>query len=620
MTIREKNEQAFEASFHKGYFGAYKKLQEEREITNCCIEIAETGEEIICCLRNGRKWRLNSIYEPERAAELYALRYTDIRDYAPIGVFGLSDGRTIRALLKYCNETQTIIVYEPDVEIFLLAMRTFDLSDLISNVRVFFVIDGLNQGMHDQILSSAVMYQNRGLITHCILPNYDVLYNEKCNAHIEKLLYFLKLETLKKNTELQFATRFADNIFYNMPYLLKGSSLREMQKAFAKLDLHGIPAIIVSAGPSLDKNIKQLKNVEGKAFIIGVDSALKALVREGIKFQLAVSIDPRKNPDVFDDDRVNDFPYLVESYSLPLIAQRNRKRLIFEAGYGFKTFDDIIQKRTGKILGELKTGGSVATDALSLAIDLGFDTIILVGQDLAFTDGRGHVSGFEKSEEANRAHVESRELAEVDAYYGGKILTDVQMASYLEWFEMRIDENKEYVTFYNATEGGAMIHGATPITLENATKQLCVKKMQFDDIIMQLPDAFTMDEQEVLLAEMKGIVSKLGELEEQLQDGIEAYQKLIYLEQNRLQRSPEYREVLVKVKEINHIEETSPYMSILKLYAKKSEYAATTDIYEAEEMSVEEIAKRGMQLLKGYIEGCSKCKAQIEEILLSYSS
>lgn len=44
-----------------------------------------------------------------------------------ICVFGLSDGRAVRELCKMCNGTQKMIVYEPDHENFILAMREFPL-------------------------------------------------------------------------------------------------------------------------------------------------------------------------------------------------------------------------------------------------------------------------------------------------------------------------------------------------------------------------------------------------------------------------------------------------------------------------------------------------------------
>lgn len=615
MGVREKNEAALTKKFRKKYYESYQTLQ-QGEIRNCSVETCENNQKMICCLREGRKWRLNSIYEPERAAKLYAERYADMRDFALVCVFGMSDGRIIREIKEQCNGTQTLIVYEPDVEVFLTAMREFSLEDIIEDNDIYIIVEGINTGDINTLFENIVTYQNRELMMHCILPNYDILYQEKCAAHIEQMLYYSKSEAFKKNTEVQYAARLADNILYNMPYILKGSSVYDLKKTFLAMDLGDIPAIIVSAGPSLDKNIRELKKAEGKAFIIGVDSALKALVREGIQFQMAVSVDPRKNPDVFEDERVNRFPYVLANYSIPMIAEKNRNHLFFEGGYGFETFQRVIRGITGKKLDSLKTGGSVATEALSMAIDLGFRTVIFVGQDLAFTDGRGHVSGFEKSEEADKAHVAGRALTEVEAIDGGRVMTDLQMDSYRQWFEMRIAENQDRMAFYNATEGGAKIHGATAISLAEAIERFCTIEKDFDKIVADIPPAFTEEEQQKLICELLTAVESLEKLEEKLQMGVKAYERLVELEHANMQSCMEYRQVLQNIAEANRIEENETYMGIIKLYAKEAEYDAASDIYVAEDLSVDEIADRGKQLLEGYIVSCRTCQKQMKQILI----
>lgn len=113
----------------------------------------------------------------------------------------------------------------------------------------------------------------------------------------------------------------------NLPALLEGASVEGMQTYFGEhLDTE-VPAIIVSAGPSLDKNIRMLKRAKGHAFLIGVDSALKALLREEIRPDIAISIDPGKNPELFTDDRLNELPFVVAGFSLPMIVRKNRSRV-----------------------------------------------------------------------------------------------------------------------------------------------------------------------------------------------------------------------------------------------------------------------------------------------------
>lgn len=614
MSIRKKNEQALK-KFQKEFYKNYEENISRKSVEHCVIECCENNENIICRLVEQREWRLNSIYDPDQAAALYAERYREIADYAVLCIFGLADGRAVRRLLENCNGTQMVFIYEPDWEVFLAAIEFFDLSDIIENEQVYLNVKGINEKDIPSLLENLISFQNRTLMVNSILPNYDILYTEDCQNYIEKLLYYSKSEAFKKNTEVECAARFGHNILRNLPYILKGSSVEQLEQTFRNMDLSDTAAIIVSAGPSLDKNIKDLKKADGRAFIIGVDSALKALVREEIHFQMAVSVDPRKNPDVFADERVNCVPYALASYALPLIVECNQRKLFFEDGYGFSVFEKMISTETGKALGTLRTGGSVATEALSLALDMGFKNVILVGQDLAFTGGKGHVSGFEKDAATDKAHVDGRAKVRVEAIGGGVVETDLQMDSYRKWFEMRIEEAKGSTKVYNASAGGAHIAGAEEITLSEALERLCKKEIDYDAIVASIPPTFTDEEQRHLAGVLMDSEHELQRLEQRLKDGVAAYDALIHLEDCNETHTPEYKDLLQKVYEINGIEEQEPYMNLIKLYAKGAEYDAAGDIYVAEDLSVRDISMRGKRLLEGYLEGLCKCRTEMKEEL-----
>ena len=53
----------------------------------------------------------------------------------------------------------------------------------------------------------------------------------------------------------------------------------------------GVPAICVSAGPSLDEAIGELKQINHHALIIACDSAVNALVNSGITPHVVVTVD-----------------------------------------------------------------------------------------------------------------------------------------------------------------------------------------------------------------------------------------------------------------------------------------------------------------------------------------
>lgn len=72
----------------------------------------------------------------------------------------------------------------------------------------------------------------------------------------------------------------------------------------------------------------------------------------------------------------------------------------------------------------LSVGGSVTSEAFQIASYLGFRKIILVGQDMAFTNGISHTEGIEKAFGDNDEYIQSRTLMDVECI-DGKILKTV---------------------------------------------------------------------------------------------------------------------------------------------------------------------------------------------------
>ena len=85
----------------------------------------------------------------------------------------------------------------------------------------------------------------------------------------------------------QFAGRYLLNTLTNVPVIARESNVTEL---FGLMT--GVPAMIVAAGPSLNRNIEDLKAVEGRALIVAVDTAVRPLLTAGVQPHLAVSVDP----------------------------------------------------------------------------------------------------------------------------------------------------------------------------------------------------------------------------------------------------------------------------------------------------------------------------------------
>ncbi|RMH25252.1 MAG: DUF115 domain-containing protein, partial [Planctomycetota bacterium] len=134
--------------------------------------------------------------------------------------------------------------------------------------------------------------------------------------------------------------------------------------------------------------------------------------------------------------------------------------------------------------GAIRAGATVAHLSYYLARHLGCDPVVLVGQDLGFTDnlyyGDGaaihavwapELNAFRSLEmlEWERVARMRRQLRRVPAADGGEVYTDEQMATYLAQFNrVFLEDSRKGLTVIDATEGGAAKACALALPLDEA--------------------------------------------------------------------------------------------------------------------------------------------------------
>lgn len=534
-------------------------------------------------LGDGYFYRKYSLYDRKLAGRTFAEQFVNSKPYSTLVVFGddeVANNELIHILeaddtkTLYCVTTET--AGTPEVE---------------------------------EKLSSIINVHNRELVQIVSLPNFDKIYENEFNELKGRVDYYIKLETFTKNSGIRDASEIGKNILANIEYILNGSSVNKLIERFKSEEFNEIPAIIVSAGPSLDKNIKELKKAEGKAFIIGVDSALRSLLENEIKVDLAVSVDPAKHRQPFEHEKIRELPFIFKINSPNFAVKENKNKIFFEDGYGFKYYSEMLMSVADIELGETKTGGSVANNAFSLAVDLGFKKIIFAGQDLAFTGGKSHVTGFVNKEVSLR----NKSIPGMTkAIGGGMVETSIQMSFYREWFEKRILELEGAIEVINATEGGAAIKGTREMSLEAAIKENCIKEFDFGSVISSVEPILSEEKQQDIHLRLNSMKAELDALENKLESGIRDYQKLIEFEKFGKGNESEYRKLINRLGEINRLDEEVALLDFTRLFYKEGEEGITDDIYTGEGLSVTDIARKGEALLKSYIKGVENCRVAIE--------
>ena len=113
-----------------------KEIISEDKADRVRVKKSDSGKKILAIERNGYIWNLNSRLDPEGAADLYAKRY-EIKPFYKYFIFGLSDGLVVQKILDKCDESNALIICEPNAEIMAEAFRQYDLEEILLDKRVW---------------------------------------------------------------------------------------------------------------------------------------------------------------------------------------------------------------------------------------------------------------------------------------------------------------------------------------------------------------------------------------------------------------------------------------------------------------------------------------------------
>lgn len=447
------------------------------------IEIVDSrvGIPTVRVLSPTGKWIfLHSSVDPRNEARKIADN-ASIEPGKVIVVYGFALGYFVEELLEKVDERNPLVVIEPDVDLFYTAMRTRDLRHLIGSERIYIFIGKSTQKMHDRFMAiyDPVKYNE---IVMTGLVGHQTVYADFYSQVMQSIKAVVNIKLLNLVTLINMGPEFVSNTILNLAQYCNHPGIASLFGRLADK-----PVIIVSAGPSLNKNIHLLKEAKGKAAIFAVGTALKALNKWGIEPDLVFSIDPQllNYEKHFKGVNMKSTALVAEIQSHYMILE-NFPGAIFVSGGTeiLKWFGESIEQK-----GTTQSGGSVAHNAFTAAYKMGANPIILVGQDLAYArDGHSHASGTNYEDNVYSGG-ENLNYFYVKANDGGQILTDRSFYQFLNFFQLWIEKypEREYI---NATEGGAYIQGTKLMDLRDVLDQYCQKTFNIKEIINEVQDSF----------------------------------------------------------------------------------------------------------------------------------
>lgn len=615
-TIYEENVKSFEIKYNS----IYKYLTDNENnslhnINDVLWDISASREDIMAVNRNERLYYLNSRYADEEFAKNWIKQFEDDNYKTLYIIFGLSNFRYAKELLKKIGKDNIVLLYEPDKNIFIKAIEVVDITEIVKSDNVVLCIDGINNELFGDFV--AIVLADYGLMRitkYCCMPNYDELYIEIWRNVIKSIKEKYQNVIISRNTEILMASEFIKNIINNCKDIVRQYSVVQLELRFKQIDnIEEIPAILVSAGPSLDKNIDEIRKAKGKAFIIAVDTALKTLLKKNIIPDIVITIDSHKPPILFMHTKFKDIPMVVcdcSNYELYVLHQG--KRFYFAETESYMSY--IYNEGTGGRLYSTETGGSVANNAFSLINILGFKKIILVGQDLAYTGKKFHTTDAYGESDKNVLE-DYNKYFEVEDIYGGKVYTESNMDLYRKWFESQIIRYPR-LRVIDATEGGAKIEGSEIMTLKEAIEQECKTDIDFEKIIAELNRPITDEKADEILQEIDNIPDALLAEKDKLKKYRRKYEKLEELSRKGKVAGKEFNKLVEDINEITEYIDNKELLKLAKVYEKNTEFEVLGNVYHTKENikdEIRDISNNGIKLIEAYIDGIDSLITDLEK-------
>lgn len=598
MTLYEKNMECLKQMRPE----IYEKLKGYIiDIQSILCGDALDGEKFLAVSKDNEIIPLNSTYHPSHEAERYVAQYDELSAETVLFMYGFSNGFIIRKALEKNCPVQSCVVYEPSVEIFVKVLEEYDVTDLIRNTELLIFIRKINDELLEKTLYDIMNYRNWKLFQFSIVPCYDRLFAKDCKEILKMFTNVHEYKHMEMNTLIRFAQSGVKNEVKAMKWFMNCHALEQYKNKFPE----DMPCIIVAAGPSLEKNAEVLRRAKGKALIICVDTALPFLLKKDIIPDIACTIDAQKGTTYFMDTRLKDIPIMVSTDSdYRALEQIGDVKPIYIAAVN--DFFQRLFKDKGYNVDYFDGGGSVATVSFQVAVGLGFHTIILMGQDLAFSDDKAHAGMGEVTKE----DLDSK-LMMVDAYNGGQILSRVDFKHYIDWYNLKIPELTDRLII-NATEGGAKLKGAVQMTLNDVVNNYCNKCYDMNAFINSGSHVWeSYEEKKQLYDEIKKKYAEFKQLEKKITDGICLTDRAILLLKRGNYSLKELTQIDKKLKCLTDTIGTNEGTIILVKRMIDTEVTLTDDLHKAE-ANLDQESIRLYNKMKKYLSDMQKA---LEEIL-----
>lgn len=298
-------------------------------------------------------------------------------------IFGLGMGYCLEYIQKQDIRYRKVLILEPFNNIFREMLKIRDFGHLLRKRDVSITIFNDVQKIMPQIMGQVMSSKKVKFLYHL---SYRSIFKE-IYQEISKLFMNEKRAFISNTATMdRFLNEWTENQLISLAKNQASASC-----------LHGkfknIPAIIISAGPSLEKRIDEIKEIQDRALIIAPGTGARICHQKGINAHIATATDSQKHEASF--FRNSSIKVLVGSYRLHPEVDRVFPHNFLRINLHNDLIAHYFHRYFSLPFDVINDQASVSSVAVELAIKLGCNPIILVGQDLCFYDNKEH-AGEEK--------------------------------------------------------------------------------------------------------------------------------------------------------------------------------------------------------------------------------
>jgi hypothetical protein len=211
----------------------------------------------------------------------------------------------------------------------------------------------------------------------------------------------------------------------------------------------------------LREELPVIKKYRDKFFFFAVDSALPYLMSENVIPDAFICIEADKPMRFFEDERCKEIPLFTRINSTYKLMKKHTGKKIFGFDDGFM---EKIYKKYDVPISVWRYGGNGATSLFAICRELGVQTVILTGQDMAYNKQKeSHVFG------RNEQFIYEEKFV-LENNMGEKVQSRQDWYRFVKWYENAIPVCN-FRKVINTAKEGVRIRGTSYMPLEDAIKK-----------------------------------------------------------------------------------------------------------------------------------------------------